>query len=190
MFHNGLSNERTLPALSRSAPSRFEEVDWELMLGQWKRKKMIVIRKHFVYTKEQKIAYWCLLGLTRKSKLHQSKPSSSLLQTWLSRHVLELNTPRVACLLPLLSCHLPTFAEDQKDLSVNSECYGWWRKRPVSLLFWYFQPSKLDLNPIPCCWKRTTYYPPSKALWTNKYPCLACASCQSQPCHLGSTAGY
>ena len=133
MFHNGLSNERILPALSRSTPSRFEQVDWELMLGQWKRKKMIVIWNHFGYTKDQKIAYWCLLGLTRKSKLHQSKPSSSLLQTWISRHVLELNTPRVACLLSLLSCYLPTFAEDQQDLSVNSECYGWWRKRPVSL---------------------------------------------------------
>ena len=43
---------------------------------------------------------------------------------------------------------------------------------------------QIGLKSHPLWLKRTTYYPPSKALWTNKYPCLACASCQSQPFHL------
>jgi len=185
--------QRKNTTLSHSTPSRFEEVDWEWMLGQWKRKKMIVIETILairVYEGTEN----CLLVLAGTDKTKQAPPVLQTVKFTFTnlnqqarsgiKHTAGGMSTTSPFMLPSNFCRRPGRSIRQLRMLRMVA------KTAREFIILVLSAQQIGLKSHPLWFKKTHLLPPSKALWTNRYPCLACASCQSQPCHLGSTAGY
>lgn len=160
------------------------------MLGQWRRKKMIVVWNHFGYTKEQK---FCLLVLAGTDKTKQAPPVQTVKFTFTNlnqqaRSGIKHTAGGMSTISPFM---LPSNFCWRSGRSIRQlRMLRMVAKSAREFIILVLSAQQIGLKSHPLWLKKNHLLPPSKALWTNKYPCLACGSCQSQPCHLGSTAGY